>query len=38
MLHTAVQSQRRKNGGEDSDYNVDDLTDNFFLFLFHDMR
>lgn len=37
MLHTTVQSQRRKNGGEDSDNNVDYLTDYFFLFLLHDI-
>ena len=37
MLHTTVQSQRRKNGGENSDNNVDYLTNNFFLFLLHDM-
>ena len=37
MLHTTVQSQRRKNGGENSDDNVDYLTNNFFLFLLHDM-
>ena len=38
MLHTTIQSQRRKNGGENSYNNVDYLTDNFFLFLFHDMK
>ena len=37
MLHTTVQSQRRENGGENSDDNVDYLTNNFFLFLLHDM-
>ena len=37
MLHTTVQSQRRKNGGENSYNNVDCLTDNFFLFLLHDI-
>ena len=37
MLHTAVQSQRRENGGENSYNNVDCLTDNFFLFLLHDI-
>ena len=36
MLYTAVQSQRRENGGENSYNNVDCLTDNFFLFLLHD--
>lgn len=37
MLHTTIQSQRRENGGENSDDNVDCLTDNFFLFLLHDI-